>query len=109
MREGIERLLPDPRFGSAVAIGAWWDRHHEVDLIGGDAPGSPATVAFVGSVKWRERRAFGREDTLALAASRARVPGAQQALLVGVSPAGLRRDGLDVALTAEDLLVAWRR
>lgn len=107
-REGIKRLLPDPRFGSSVAVGAWWDRHHEVDLIGAEAPESPAGVAFVGSVKWRERRAFGRDDLLALAAARSAVPGAQGAALVGVSPAGSRTSDLDVALTAEDLLDAWR-
>lgn len=108
VREGVERLLPDPRLGSAAAVGAWWDRHEEVDLVGADAATAPAEVAFVGSVKWRDRRGFGREDARDLAAARARIPGAASALLVGVSAAGFRSADLDLALTADDLLAAWR-
>ena len=48
-------------------------------------------------------------DTRALSQQRAAVPGAEDALLVGVSRSGFAADaGLDVALTPADLLEAWR-
>ena len=38
VREGIERLLPDERFGAVRHVGAYWTRNNsiEVDLVGGD-------------------------------------------------------------------------
>ncbi|NLT05991.1 MAG: AAA family ATPase [Solirubrobacterales bacterium] len=109
-RAAVERLLPDPRFGAARYVGGFWTRSNdvEVDLVGADAP-DPRAVAFVGSIKWRERKRFDRSDTRELVRQRAAVPGAEDALLVGVSRAGFARDhGLDVALTPADLLDAWR-
>lgn len=107
VRASVERLLPDDRLGAARAVGGWWDRQDEVDLVGVGQDSAPAPVAFVGSVKWRDRRAFDRADLLALAQARSRVPGAEEARLVGVSAAGFRSGDLDVALTPEDLLAAW--
>lgn len=110
VRDSLERLLPDHRFGSAEHVGSYWTRAHdvEVDLVGGTRAQAPCDVAFLGSVKWREQAPFGRDDLLDLAAQRGRVPGAEQARLVGVSRAGFAVDGLHVALTPDDLVDAWR-
>lgn len=109
VRGCLERLLPDPRLPGARHVGGYWTRRGdlEVDLVGADRPTAPAQVAFVGSVKWRERRPFRTDDLHALIAQRARVPGADTALLVGVSRAGFATDGLDVALGPGDLIDAW--
>jgi AAA+ ATPase superfamily predicted ATPase len=110
VRRSIERMLPDARFGSARYVGGYWTRNNdvEVDLIGADSP-DPSSVAFVGSVKWRERARFGPRDTRELIRLRSAVPGAEDALLIGVSRSGFTADaGLDVALTPADLIAAWR-
>jgi AAA+ ATPase superfamily predicted ATPase len=109
VRRSIERMLPDARFGSARHVGGYWTRSNdvEVDLVGADSP-DPRSVAFVGSVKWRERARFTAADTHTLIRQRAAVPGAEDALLVGVSRSGFSSDaGLDVALTPADLIDAW--
>lgn len=111
IRESIARLLPDARFGRALHVGAWWSRTGEaqVDLVGASAPTPPAPVSFVGSIKWRERMPFGSKDLASLAAVRERVPGAADALLVGVSRSGFATTELDVMLGPDDLVDAWRR
>ncbi|MBI4729290.1 MAG: hypothetical protein HY775_07265 [Acidobacteria bacterium] len=80
VRDAIERLLPDARFGRAGSVGSWWDRTGtvDVDLVGGEGPRTPTSVHFVGSIKWRERSGFASGTSL------------------------------DVQLQPEDLLAAWR-
>jgi len=110
VRRSVERLLPDSRFGAARHVGGYWTRSNdvEVDLIGADSA-EPRSIAFVGSIKWRERTRFTAADSRALSQQRAAVPGAENALLVAVSRSGFAVDaGLDVALTPADLLEAWR-
>lgn len=109
VRESIERLLPDGRFGEAMFVGGYWTRKGDVDvdLVGATDARSPTAVPFVGSVKWRERAPFDRRDLLELATARERVPGASGARLVGVSRSGFATDELDVALGPEDLLRTW--
>lgn len=113
VRDSLERLLPDAkRFGAARYAGGYWNRTGaiEVDLVGGDAWPVAKRVAFVGSVKWRQRRRFGRADAMELAASRAQVPGAsEKTLLLGVSSRGFEANvPLDVRLSPQDLIEAWR-
>lgn len=110
VRDSIERLLPDGRFGQAMFVGAYWTRKGDVDvdLVGAEDARAPTDVSFVGSVKWRERAPFDRRDLLGLAAAREHVPGAEDARLVGVSRSGFATDELDVALVPRDLLEAWR-
>jgi len=112
VRASIERLLPEERFGEARYAGAFWTRDNrvEVDLVGGRSAAAPPRVDFVGSIKWRDSAPFDRSDAAALASARAVVPGADAATkLVGVSRNGFRAAaGLDVKLTARDLLAAWR-
>ncbi|MGH8905221.1 MAG: ATP-binding protein [Egibacteraceae bacterium] len=111
VRASLERLLPDERFGAAQYVGSYWSRtaDTEVDLVGGSGPEAPTAVEFVGSVKWRERAVFDRRDLAGLATARARVPGADEALLVGVSKSGFSTVELDVALGPDDLLRGWER
>lgn len=109
VRASLERLLPDPRLGQALHVGSYWSRDGrvEVDLVGADRAGAPAAVHFVGSVKWREQAPFDRRDIHALVTQRAAVPGAETAVLVGVSRSGFASDGLDAAFTPQDLIAAW--
>jgi hypothetical protein len=64
VRESIFRMLPEERFGDAHYVGGYWTRKGEVevDLIGAEEKARPRRVAFVGSIKWRERTPFGERD-----------------------------------------------
>jgi AAA+ ATPase superfamily predicted ATPase len=111
VRESVEQLLPDPRFGDARHVGGYWTRSNdvEVDLVGAPDRSTPKRVAFVGSIKWRERAPFGRQDLLDLATQRARVPGVDdRTLLIAVTRSGAVAEGIDVALGPDDLLRAWQ-
>ncbi|MGC8473841.1 MAG: AAA family ATPase [Candidatus Dormibacteria bacterium] len=109
IQRSVERLLPDPRFGDARFVGSYWTRTNdpEVDLVGAADRDHPTAVAFVGSIKWRATAPFTRRDTERLIEERAKVPGAREAKLVGVSRNGFAAAALDVELTAGDLLQGW--
>ncbi len=111
VREAIQILLPDTRFGAAEQVGSSWNRDGsiEVNLVGGRGEATSEQIDFVGSIKWRERGDFDRGDFSKLIRHRARIPGASDStLLVGVSRHGFGVDGLDVRLTPEDILAAFR-
>lgn len=112
VRASLEQLLPDERFGDARYAGAYWTRDNrvEVDLVGGRTASRPSAIDFVGSVKWRDDMPFDRADAAELAAARGDVPGTDASTrLVGVARGSFRgADGLDVKLSARDLLSAWR-
>jgi hypothetical protein len=113
VRDSLERVLLRPEYaeslGGARIVGSYWTRNNavQVDLVGGRDP-DPGEIAFVGSIKWRENAAFGRDDANRLAAQRGEVPGAAGARLVGVSRRGFARgtDALDLRLVPDDLLSA---
>ncbi len=112
VREAIEQMVPDERFGEARFVGGYWTRDGgvEVDLVGGRDEQRSDVIDFVGSIKWKERARFDRDDLAALAAQRRNVPGASEAtVLVGVSRSGFSTDDLDVVLGPDDLIGAWRR
>ena len=109
VRGAVAALLPDPRFGDAEFVGAFWNRDNsvEIDLVGGRALPTSEQIDFVGSIKWRERGDFDRGDISTLIQHRALVPGAtDDTLLLGVSRNGFTVDGLDIRLTAEDIVAA---
>lgn len=114
VRQAVERLLGDPKrrasLGEARYVGSYWTRDNrvEVDLTG--APSSPpSAVTFIGSIKWREPGRFTSADAYALAAQRADVPGAAAAKLLGIARVDFDAGAeLDVRLTADELLDAWR-
>ena len=110
IREAMERLLPDERFGGARYVGGYWTRTNdvEVDLVGAGKQTRPERIAFVGSIKWREHAAFDSRDLGHLVAQRPRVPGADDSTLtVGVSRTGFDVADIDVKLGPEELLRAW--
>lgn len=110
IRETIERLLPDDRFGEARYVGGYWTRTNdvEVDLVGANKDLRPQRIEFVGSIKWRDNALFGRSDLGHLISQRPRVPGADESTLtVGVSRTGFETEGLDVKLSPEEILSAW--
>ncbi len=107
VRNAIQTLLPDPRFGGAQFVGSFWNRDGsvEVDLVGGRGQAGSEQIDFVGSIKWREKGELDRGDLSRLIQHRALIPGATpQTLLVGVSRSGFGVDGLDVRLTPEDIV-----
>lgn len=112
IREALERVLPSERYGSAVHVGAYWNRTStiEVDLVGGDALPVAKSVAFIGSIKWRDQQTFRRADASHLASQRPDVPGtSQETLLVGVSRDGFDPDArLDISLGPDDIVAAYR-
>lgn len=115
IRRALEVLMPDPRLGDATVVGAYWTDDHqvEVDLVGADRRDPPAKrIAFVGTVKWRQRRKVSRGDYAALMASASRVPGVDLARVrtVAVSLAGADATAtghFDAVLDASDILGAW--
>jgi len=114
VRAALERRLAtdafSARWGAARYVGSWWTRNHdiEVDLVGGDAP-DPTRIGFVGTLKWRTAQPVTRRDVDHLAASRASVPGADNALLVAVSATGVAPDaGADLHVGPADILESWR-
>ena len=111
VRDAIERMLPDERFGAARYVGGYWTRTNdvEVDLVGAERAARPRRVEFVGSIKWRERAPFDRRDLAHLVSQSQRVPGTDAATLtVGVSRSGFEVEDLDLRLGPEELLEAWR-
>lgn len=111
VREAVQLLLPDERFGSATTVGGYWTRTNdvEIDLVGVDDTSGARAIAFTGSVKWRDQAPFGRRDLAELAALSQKVPGHNTATrYVGVSRSGFATADLDIALLPDDLLSAWR-
>lgn len=109
IRASIESLLPDDRFGNARYVGNYWTRggEIEVDLVGvRERP--PSSVAFAGSIKWREDRPFSVADEQALRHQANNLPGAgSRTRMVGVSRRGFQETSLDLALGPDDILRAW--
>lgn len=111
VRQSIELLLPDGRFGEARYVGGYWTRKSdvEVDLIGARHREKPRRVEFVGSIKWRERSPFDKRDLGNLVSRSHKVPGADASTIIaGVSRAGFDTGDLDVKLGPRQLLEAWR-
>lgn len=115
VRESLDEMLPDPRFGTASAVGSFWTSDHQVelDIVGADRRQPAAKqLSFVGTVKWRENRQLTLADLNALTRSAARVPGVKDDVRkVGVTRSGVEeraRAAFDVVLEPEELLAAWR-
>ena len=112
VREAIERLLPDERFGGARHIGSFWNRNNsiEVDIVGADKQPVAERVNFIGSIKWRDERPFDRHDTASLAAKLQSVPGTGTSTkLLGVSRQGFDADSrLDIEIGPEEIVNTTR-
>ncbi len=109
IRDALERLLPDSRLPGAEYVGSYWTRTNdpEIDLIGADRRTSPAAVAFVGSIKWRDAAAFDSSDLEQLIIKSALVPGVGPSTrLIAVSRCGIDRSArkLSLAIAPSDLV-----
>ena len=109
LRDALERRLPDERLPGATYVGSYWTRKNDpqIDLVGADARTSPASVAFVGSIKWRERAPFDGADISQLAEKSALMPGVGAATpLVAISRTGIDPSvrALSLAITPGELM-----
>ena len=105
----VARLLPIESI-DAHTVGSFWTRdgRTEVDMVGVDGQGARRRVAFIGSIKWRQSRAFSGTDAAALAAQQPLVPGADaRTALVAVSSSGFDVRDVPITLGPRDLLEAW--
>lgn len=114
IREALDAMVPDPRFGDATVVGGFWtpDNAVEVDLVGADRRDPPAKqVSFIGSVKWRERKPATVADYDSLALSGGSIAGVRRdtrTVLVTRSGADARAtSAFDVVLGPEELLQGW--
>lgn len=93
VRDGIDQLLPDERFGAAVVTGGFWTADHqtEVDLVAADRRAPPARrLSFIGTVTWCENKPLALADLNALIGVSTRVPGVTaDTVKVGVSRSGI--------------------
>lgn len=106
VRESVWRLASShPRLQGVESVGAWWNRRGdvEVDLVARDRQG----VTAIGTVKWRGAKPITSGEVRELMAVRTRLGADEQALLIGVCPAGARTSELDLVFDAGDLLSAW--
>ena len=106
-----QALNADVQALNAEMVGAYWTRSGstEVDLVGVVGPAKRPRVSFVGSIKWRDRRAFDGADAANLAAHMTRVPGVDaQTKMVAVSSSGFSVRDVPVCLGPAELLAAWR-
>jgi uncharacterized protein len=111
IRAALHQLLPDEQFPGAREIGGWWNRinNPEVDLVGIDRSDGDGTLAFIGSIKWRDKSPFDRSDLAALAAEAALVPGSTRSTpLIAVSRTGFAVSDLAAAWGPADMLEAWQ-
>lgn len=110
VREALRRIS-DQLPGQPRVVGGYWTRNNdpEVDLIGADREPVARQIAFVGSVKWRDKRPFDERDLADLITHRSKVPGADDATpLLAATRSGARVSSLTV-LGPEDLIAAWPR
>ncbi len=114
IRESLDEMIPDPRFGPAAVVGAYWtpDNAVEIDLVGADRRDPPAKqIAFIGTIKWRENKPVSLADYNALVTAAAKVPGIPStSVKVAVSRLGsdaAAQATFDVVLDAAAILAAW--
>lgn len=107
VRRSLERLAGvDGRVPAAESFLPWWTRDGqvEVDVVGVDRE----VTSLLGTIKWRASGGVTSRDLGELAAYRSRVPRAAGARLAAISPTGEAPASADLALSADDLLAAWR-
>jgi hypothetical protein len=114
IREAVDEILPDSRFGPAVAVGGFWTTDHqiEIDLVGADRREPPAKrIDFIGSIKWRENKPLGFADLNGLTQKGASIRGVGSATkTVGVTRSGVdarAAAAFDVILEPDEILAAW--
>jgi AAA+ ATPase superfamily predicted ATPase len=112
VRDAVARLsiAGDPTLGGARAVGAFWTRDNsvEIDLVGADREAAPAgAVAFVGTIKWRDRTPVAGSDIADLVRGATRIPGVDAATpLVAVSRSGFDRIAAPIRQIEPDEILA---
>lgn len=111
IREALLRIAPDLGYPEIASIGGWWNRQHnpEIDIVG-KADRRNAPIAFAGSIKWHETKAFGRREYADLVRDVPVIPGANaDTPLLAVSRTGTADEGVPIrCLGPDDLFAAWR-
>jgi hypothetical protein len=106
--------LPDDRFGAAQVVGGFWTRDHrvEVDLVGTDRMAPPVEhVAFIGSIKWRQRKLATGTDVAELIRSGSQIGGVTAdtpLVLVSRSGIGDVKARLAARLGPDELLASFQ-
>lgn len=112
VRDALARLAVagDATLQGARAVGAFWTRGNavEVDLVGADRDAPPAnSVAFVGTIKWRDRAPLAGSDVAALVRSASAIPGVDAATpLLAVSRSGFAGIAPQVRQVGPDEILA---
>lgn len=109
IRQALE-LSPLP--WEVQTVGGWWNRRFdpEIDLVGADRAPVANHIYFAGSIKWLNSP-FDRHDLAELRRAATHIPGLDPATagFVAVSLSGAETaEGLDLLLTPEDVVAAWR-
>ena len=110
IREAL-RPISDQLPGATEAIGGFWTRTNnpEIDLVGADREPVAGQITFVGSIKWRDRHPFDERDLAELIEHRSKLPGADGSTPLLVVARGRVTVDSPMAISPEDLLLAWRQ
>jgi len=109
IREALSRLSPIPGLPAAAEVGGFWTRSNnpEIDIIGADKGPVAGTIAYAGTIKWRDNQPLTQGDINQLARDVVAVTGANNStLLLAVSRSGVTATGV-TALGPADLIAAW--
>jgi uncharacterized protein len=109
VREALSRLSPIDGLPARPVVGGYWTRSHtpEVDVVGADRGPIAKKLAYVGSIKWRDRSPLDRSEADKLRQDAALIPGVDSNITtLAVSLSGVTGD-VDLALGPEHLLEAW--
>ena len=109
IREALSRLSPIPGLPAAAEVGGFWTRSNnpEIDIIGADKGPVAGTIAYAGTIKWRDNQPLTQGDMNQLAHDVLAVSGANSDTpLLAVSRSGVTANGV-LALGPDDLIAAW--
>jgi uncharacterized protein len=110
IRDALLRIAPDLGYPEVAEVGGWWNRQHnpEIDIVA-KSDSRNAAISFAGSVKWHEKRGFGRREYTDLLRDVRYIPGADdQTPLLAVTRTGTADDNVSIrCLGPDDILNAW--
>jgi AAA+ ATPase superfamily predicted ATPase len=110
IQESLRRLPGGILLDGTNAVGGYWTRTNdpEIDIVGADRAPIAKKITMVGSIKWKNNRAFDNHDLARLLNHRARLPGADENTpLLAVTRTATTMTGVQ-ALGPDDLTAAWR-
>lgn len=110
IREALTRLSPVDGLPEAPVVGGFWTRTNvpEIDVIGADRVPVADSLAYVGTIKWREDAPLDEGDVRRLVADLPRLPGATPTTpIVAISRSGNTATTAVTKLGPANLLAAW--